>query len=231
VLLDLGSGALGSLQRFVDPLTLDAVLVSHLHPDHYFDNHGSLRAVEVPPDGRPPIPSPVSAQGASRSRPRASTACARSPGMSACSSSSTIRRQPIELGPPLSVTPRVVHRSRLRIGRASRERRACCATPGDTGPCRELVDLRRRRGPAARRAAFVAGRGTTRPTCTSPASQAGAGPQRRGGGRSGWCYTHIHPALADPRRPARPRRASSYGRVRLEGRAAPGRRTRSDGGS
>ncbi|WP_185995077.1 MBL fold metallo-hydrolase [Nocardioides campestrisoli] len=37
VLLDLGSGALGALQRHVDPLTIDAVLLSHLHPDHCMD--------------------------------------------------------------------------------------------------------------------------------------------------------------------------------------------------
>jgi ribonuclease BN (tRNA processing enzyme) len=40
VLVDLGSGALGPLQRYVDPLALDAVLLSHLHPDHYFDLSG-----------------------------------------------------------------------------------------------------------------------------------------------------------------------------------------------
>ncbi len=37
MLLDLGSGALGSLQRYVDLADLDAVLVSHLHPDHCID--------------------------------------------------------------------------------------------------------------------------------------------------------------------------------------------------
>lgn len=37
MLLDLGSGALGALQRVADPSTLDAVLVTHLHPDHFID--------------------------------------------------------------------------------------------------------------------------------------------------------------------------------------------------
>ena len=37
VILDCGSGAVQSLRRFVDPLTLDAVLISHFHPDHVFD--------------------------------------------------------------------------------------------------------------------------------------------------------------------------------------------------
>ncbi len=40
IVLDLGSGALGPLQRYVDPLALDAVLFSHLHPDHCLDLTG-----------------------------------------------------------------------------------------------------------------------------------------------------------------------------------------------
>src|SRR5699024_4466885 len=37
VLLDLGSGAFGALQRHTDPDSLDAVVLSHLHPDHCLD--------------------------------------------------------------------------------------------------------------------------------------------------------------------------------------------------
>jgi ribonuclease BN (tRNA processing enzyme) len=37
VLLDLGSGALGPLQHHLDPRQVDAVLLSHLHPDHCLD--------------------------------------------------------------------------------------------------------------------------------------------------------------------------------------------------
>lgn len=37
ILLDLGNGSLGALQRHVDPLSIDAVLISHLHPDHCND--------------------------------------------------------------------------------------------------------------------------------------------------------------------------------------------------
>ena len=40
VLLDLGSGAFGPLQRIIDPTQLDAVVISHLHPDHYLDLTG-----------------------------------------------------------------------------------------------------------------------------------------------------------------------------------------------
>src|SRR5665647_764419 len=37
LLLDLGNGALGPLQRWCDPMDLDAVGLSHLHLDHVAD--------------------------------------------------------------------------------------------------------------------------------------------------------------------------------------------------
>lgn len=37
LLLDLGNGALGPLQSWLDPMDLDAVGLSHLHPDHMAD--------------------------------------------------------------------------------------------------------------------------------------------------------------------------------------------------
>jgi ribonuclease BN (tRNA processing enzyme) len=37
LLLDLGNGAFGSLQALVDPATVDAVFLSHLHADHCLD--------------------------------------------------------------------------------------------------------------------------------------------------------------------------------------------------
>ncbi|MDQ3760182.1 MAG: MBL fold metallo-hydrolase [Actinomycetota bacterium] len=37
VVLDLGNGAFGALQRYLDPFRLDALILSHLHPDHCAD--------------------------------------------------------------------------------------------------------------------------------------------------------------------------------------------------
>ena len=57
VLLDLGSGALGALHRYVDPLTIDAVLLSHLHADHCLDLTGYYVMRKYHPSGpQPRIP-------------------------------------------------------------------------------------------------------------------------------------------------------------------------------
>ncbi|MDT4924242.1 MAG: hypothetical protein QOG01_1955, partial [Pseudonocardiales bacterium] len=37
LLLDLGHGAFGALQRYVQPTDVDAIVISHLHPDHCID--------------------------------------------------------------------------------------------------------------------------------------------------------------------------------------------------
>ncbi|GAA0539305.1 MBL fold metallo-hydrolase [Saccharopolyspora subtropica] len=37
IALDLGNGTLGAMQRFIDPFELDAVFLTHLHPDHCAD--------------------------------------------------------------------------------------------------------------------------------------------------------------------------------------------------
>jgi ribonuclease BN (tRNA processing enzyme) len=37
LVLDLGNGALGALQRHMDPMAIDAVMLSHLHSDHCLD--------------------------------------------------------------------------------------------------------------------------------------------------------------------------------------------------
>jgi ribonuclease BN (tRNA processing enzyme) len=141
VLLDLGSGAFGALQRHIDPLTIDAVLLTHLHPDHYFDISGLYVVWKYHPAGaRPPIPV-WGPRGVAKQSARA-YGLPDEPGMSAEFDFQEYDDQPIRIG-PFTITPtRVVHpvpAYGLRVEAGGR----VLAYSGDTGPCTELVDLAR----------------------------------------------------------------------------------------
>ncbi|WP_285725284.1 MBL fold metallo-hydrolase [Psychromicrobium xiongbiense] len=51
ILLDLGSGALGSVQKYLDLEDIDAIMLSHLHPDHCMDLCGLHVAIRWNPRG------------------------------------------------------------------------------------------------------------------------------------------------------------------------------------
>lgn len=54
VVFDLGNGTLSNLGRVTDPLTLDAVFLSHCHPDHYLDLFALQGLLRYAPDGPAP---------------------------------------------------------------------------------------------------------------------------------------------------------------------------------
>ena len=51
IVLDLGSGALGAIQRYTDLEDIDAIFLTHLHPDHCMDLCGLHVAVRWKPGG------------------------------------------------------------------------------------------------------------------------------------------------------------------------------------
>ena len=139
VLLDLGSGALGPLHRFTDPLALDAILLSHLHPDHYFDISGLFVMWRYHPDGprrRIPVHGPP---GVARQVAQA-YGLAPEPGMGREFDFHEYDDQPIVIG-PFTVRPtRVVHPVPAYGLRVDADGQTL-AYSGDTGPCAQLVDL------------------------------------------------------------------------------------------
>lgn len=56
LLLDMGPGALHNLCKVIDLADLDAILVSHMHPDHFLDLYGLQYALRFHPDQPGPIP-------------------------------------------------------------------------------------------------------------------------------------------------------------------------------
>ena len=64
LLLDLGPGALGALYRYLDPADVDAIALSHLHPDHCLDVCGFYVASKYSPSApwpRRPLYAPAGA--------------------------------------------------------------------------------------------------------------------------------------------------------------------------
>lgn len=59
VVLDLGNGSLGPLQRYTRLTELDAVLISHLHPDHFADLCGLYVALRYDPERGGSVQVPV----------------------------------------------------------------------------------------------------------------------------------------------------------------------------
>lgn len=54
VLFDCGNGVLANLYRVADPLGIDAVFVTHNHPDHYVDLYSMQSMLRYAPDGPAP---------------------------------------------------------------------------------------------------------------------------------------------------------------------------------
>ena len=57
LVVDMGNGSLGALQKYAGLFDIDAICLSHLHADHCVDLYSYQVARQIAPDGpRPPIP-------------------------------------------------------------------------------------------------------------------------------------------------------------------------------
>jgi ribonuclease BN (tRNA processing enzyme) len=138
ILLDLGSGAIGALQRFASAEDLDAVFFSHLHPDHCLDLTGLYVFRKYHPDGalpRIPVWGPA---GVARRMAEAYD-LPEEPGMTA---EFDFREYagPIELGPFRVTTFPVAHPVPAYGFRVTASGRTLAYT-GDSGLCSSLDEI------------------------------------------------------------------------------------------
>ncbi len=140
VLLDLGSGALGALQRYGDPLAVDAVFISHLHPDHWFDMSGYYVMRKYHPTGAQPRIPVYAPQGAS-TRMAEAYGLAANPGM-AEEFDFHVHDEgaAVEVGPLRVTVAKVVHPVEAFAIRVAEGDRSFVYS-GDTGPAESLVRL------------------------------------------------------------------------------------------
>jgi ribonuclease BN (tRNA processing enzyme)/uncharacterized protein YhfF len=194
VLLDLGSGALGPLQRLLDPTTLDAVLLSHLHPDHCADLLGLYVVRRYRPQGPLPAKLPVHGPAATAERLALMYHGLEPGGMEGEFAFGVVAdADPFTVG-PFRVTPYAVNHPVEAYGYRVEADGAVLAFTGDTDDCPNLDPMLAGADLALLDSAFVDGRDEARDIHLS-GSRAAAAAVRAGGVRR-LVLTHV-PAWND----------------------------------
>jgi ribonuclease BN (tRNA processing enzyme) len=179
LLLDLGNGALGPLQRHADLDSIDAVCLSHLHADHCLDLCSYMVARTYHPDGpRPRIP--VYAPEGTGRRMAQAYGFDEHPGMMGAFDFVTLAPGTRAIGPFQVTVARVSHPVEtfgFRVEQAGRS----LAYSADTGESGVLVELAREADLLLCEASFLAGPGLptglhlTAGQAAGHAARAGAG--------------------------------------------------------
>jgi ribonuclease BN (tRNA processing enzyme) len=159
VVLDIGAGALGTLQQHIDPRDLDAIFLSHLHPDHCIDLCGLYVVQRYHPEGQS---EPVVVYGPTGTGKRMSEAY----GLDDVHAMDTefdyrdhVDREPVVVG-PFTVTPYAVHHPIEAYGLRVEADGVTLAYTGDTDECDALLPLMRDAELVLADSAFVEGRDT-----------------------------------------------------------------------
>lgn len=195
IVLDLGSGALGPLQRHVQPYAVDAVLLSHLHVDHCIDMCGLYVMMRYVPGGpgrdRLPVWGP---QGSGVHLARAYGGGEADSLLGVFDFHDVRDREPVTIG-PFTITPvRVEHPVEAYGYRVEAGGRVLAYT-GDTDTCAALDDLMTGADLVLADSAFVDGRDDVPGIHLSGRRAAEAAV--RAGGVQRLMLTHI-PAWNDP---------------------------------
>lgn len=158
VLLDFGNGSLGALQRYREVDEIDAVVISHLHPDHCLDLCSYYVVRNYDPLGRFDAKLPVHAPAGARERLTRAYAVDRPEDLgTAFDFVDLVDRQTFEIG-PLRITPHLVNHPVEAYGLRVEADGAVLAYTGDTDACPGLVELERDADLVLTDSAFVDGR-------------------------------------------------------------------------
>jgi ribonuclease BN (tRNA processing enzyme) len=139
LLLDLGNGAIGPLQKHAPLDEIDAVALSHLHADHCLDLCAFYVVRKYHPDG-PMRRLPVYAPEGAADRMARAYDIAPDPGMTQEFDFLTFPDEPFEVGPFTVTARRVEHPVPAYALRIS-DGRAAITYSGDTGPCSSLDEV------------------------------------------------------------------------------------------
>jgi len=162
IVLDLGSGALGPLQQMVALHQIDAVLISHLHPDHFMDLCGLYVARRYHPAAALGVPLPV--YGPVHTADRLLQAY----GPDAADELSRVYdiRPLTDHGQvfvgPVTITTRLVEHPVMAYGMRIEYEGRVLAYSGDTDACEALLDLAQGADLLLAEASYQEGRDETR---------------------------------------------------------------------
>ncbi|WP_037605372.1 MBL fold metallo-hydrolase [Streptacidiphilus rugosus] len=139
LVIDLGNGALGALQKYTGLYDVDAVLLSHLHADHCVDMCAYYVARNYRVEGCPD-PVPVFGPAGTAERLARAYDMDEHPGMKEVFDFHTLREGSFDLGPLTITATRVAHPVEAFGFRVAHGGRSFVYT-GDTGPCEQLATL------------------------------------------------------------------------------------------
>lgn len=194
LLLDMGNGALGELQRHCGLYDLDSVFLSHLHPDHCIDMCAYFVARYYRHDGGRAEAIPVyGPEGTERRLVRAYEDVPDEKSMQEVFDFHTLTPGTFTVGPFTIRTARVCHPVEAFGFRVEHGGRSLVYS-GDTGPCEALVELARGADLFLCEAAFTHGKEDI-PELHLNGRQAGEHARRAGVGTL--VLTHI-PPWTDP---------------------------------
>jgi ribonuclease BN (tRNA processing enzyme) len=187
LVLDLGNGALGALQRYTGLADVDAVCLSHLHADHCLDMCGYSVFQNYHPDGAQPR---IPVYGPPGTAERLSRALGSDHlGMAEAFDFTELAVGPAEIG-PLRITTAHMNHPVETFGFRIEHAGQVLAYSADTGPCDELVELARGADLLLSEASFTDGPGLPDDLHLT-ARQAGEHAARAGAGEL--VLTHLVP--------------------------------------